>query len=346
MQTLIRALGTSAIVIGIAIPVAAADMSRLSLGGVYLAAATAQDDAKDPKIKETAFEQGTEIRFKGRTVLDPGLEVGFHTEMSRHGFVTDGGPKAMALAGGAEHRQLESVYIYVKSGFGTVAFGAPHRMTGSPGDLETALAPITNGDDSGVSFPAFHPLELRNSASAEAAAKLGKVSYFTPRIGGMQIGVSFAPEAKLSPAQVTDLGWRQGALSVPATYEFDANYKTAFKRFKVELGGSYLTASDGATGTLSGWGAAGAFGYTLGRGSLSLAGAYRTSDCANFVCPGGNFLLSNAGAGDMKAWNVGLRYSAGSFALGGYFLTAHSDSSLPGASDHDTTVFLQTAFSF
>jgi hypothetical protein len=347
MKTLIRALWMTVTALGVTLPATAADMSKLSLGGVYLAAATAQDDSKEPKIKETAFEQGSEIRFKGRTVLDQGLEVGFHTEMSRHGVTTAGGPKAHALADGSESRQLESVYVYVKSGYGTVAFGNPHRPAGGAGgDLESALSPITNGDDSGVSFPAFRPLQLRDDASTEAASSLGKVSYFTPRIGGVQFGVSFAPETKLSSAAVADLGLGDLTLTSPKTYEFAANYRTSINRFRLELGGSYLSASPSNVGTLSGWGAAGAVGLALphGHGDLALAGSFRTSNCGDLVCPGGPLALNNTSSS--AAWNVGLRYTTGRFALGGYFLTAHTDSSVSGLSDHGTTVFLQTALTF
>ena len=347
MRRLIRTLWMVAAVLGVTLPAGAADMSKLSLGGVYLAAATAQDDQKDPKIRETAFERGNEIRFQGRTQIDQGLEIGFHTEMSLQGVMTAGGPSARPLVGGEENRQIESVYVYVRSGLGTLAFGTPHRAADPvTGDLETALAPITNGDDSGVSFPAFRPLRLRDDASAEAGSSLAKISYFTPRIGGVQFGVSFTPQVKLSTAEAAQLGARGPSLTSPEAYEFAANYKTALNRFSLEFGGSYLTGTQNNLGTLTGWGAAGALGYMLphGRGDLALAGSFHANNCGTFLCPSGPFSLNDTGASG--AWNVGLRYTRGSFALGGYFLTTHTDSSAIGLSEHGTTVFLQTALTF
>lgn len=322
----------------------AADIVRLGLGGAYVAAATSDDAMRGPKLRQEAFSGGTEIQFKGRTVLDTGLEVGFHTEISQQDFVSS--TVQGLVAPGRSGNEIESMFVYVKSGLGTFALGEPH----APGADAVApyLSSTSPADDNRISLPIFRPLELRGAAAQDPG--LRKVSYFTPRFGGVQFGVSFSPPST-NPAAIT-LNLPANIFE-PASYgkalEFNANYKTQFNGFQVEFGGSYLSGRSylqDKTGSLEEWGASGAFGYALPRGGdLSLAGSYRDSKCSSVICGSGTILRWLDSGGD--AWNVGLRYSLGSWNVGGYFLTGHRAETFKSAiSNQNTMVFLQTSIDF
>jgi predicted porin len=347
MKDLLRTISTFALALGLAAPGLttgwAADLTRQSLSSAYLAAASADDEARGPKLRQDAFNGGTEIRFKGRTALDNGLQVGFHTEISHQDYAAETVQRLVLPGHGGDH--IQSVFVYVKSGLGTVAFG---DQNGLYDGVAPALASVSHDATSGLSLPIVRPLQLNGASASNAQSGLSKVSYFTPRFGGVQFGVSFNP-ATTNPAALT--------LNLPASMiqsgaskslEFNANYRTQFKGFMVELGGSYLngrTALASGTNDLVQWGASGALGLSLPRGGdLAFAGSYRKSSCTDFGCSSGlNWL--DSGASD--AWNFGLRYSLGSWNLGGYFLTGHRVD-MPGSSlpSQNSMVFLQTSIDF
>jgi hypothetical protein len=180
------------------------------------------------------------------------------------------------------------------------------------------------------------------------------VSYFTPRFGGVQFGVSFNPQTATAAAMTLNLPASMLQTGTSKSLEFNANYRTEFKGVQIELGGSYLNgrtslAIGPSTGTnnLVQWGAGGALGYALPRGGdLALAGSYRNSNCSDLACSTGTgFNWLDSGATDV--WNFGLRYSLGTWNLGGYFLSGHrADPISSGIPTQNSTVFLQTSIDF
>ena len=348
MTDLVRSVCPIALALALTGPVlsAARAAEAVTLGGNAYLAATADEDTRGPKLRRQAFGQGDEIQFKGRTVLDNGLEVGFHTEISRQNLA--GSTVQGLLTPGHPGEPVRAMFVYVKSGLGTFALGEPHGV----GAAAPYLAAAAPDSDNHISLPVVHGFALRNAAAQDSAASMQKMSYFTPRFGGVQFGVSFNPTASNAgsvtlnlPANVLE------QVGAGKSLEFNANYKTEFKGFQVEFGGSYLKGgalTDNQSDPLIEWGATGALGYSLprGGGDLSLAGAYHNSNCGNVFCGAGTSLnwLNQAGS---KAWNVGLRYSLRGWKVGGYFLTdRRPDTFSAGLPNQNTTVFLQTSIDF
>jgi len=74
MKHLLRTISPLALALGLAGALVsagwAADMVKLGPGNAYLAAATADDDARGPKLRHESFDQGTEIQFSIRIGLE------------------------------------------------------------------------------------------------------------------------------------------------------------------------------------------------------------------------------------------------------------------------------------
>ena len=352
MKNLLQRLSPFAMAVAIAAgPALAGDVVKLGSSGAYLAATSADEEQRGPKLRHDAFTGGTEIQFKGRTFLDNGIEVGFHTQISRPDLA--GEQAQRLLAPGQSTDPAQAMFVYVKSGLGTIALGEQRGAYGATGgaygDIAAHLTAVSRDTDSSVSLPIFRPLQLTGPNDPQAG--LRKVSYFTPRFGGVQFGVSFNPQSS-APAQVT--------LNLPASLvqngssrslEFNANYRTEFKGVQIELGGSYLNGRSSlasSTNDLVQWGASGALGLSLprGGGDLALAGSYRNSNCNDLACFTGSG-QSWLDTGVANAWNFGLRYSLGSWNLGGYFLSGHRADPLgAGQPTQNSTVFLQTSIDF
>ena len=149
----------------------AADPIALSLGGyTYWAGFFADYDADN--TGDVAIRQEGEVHFKGSTVLDNGLEVGVRIE----------------LEGETDGDQIDESWAYVSGSFGTLRVG-----NDDPAAIQLATAApypdyIFNGNS-----PYFSPSGAFLTTfpyDSDAAS----VIYFTPALGGLSVGVSYAPE--------------------------------------------------------------------------------------------------------------------------------------------------------
>jgi len=141
-----------------------------------------------------------------------------------------------------------------------------------------------------------------------------KIMYLTPRIAGVQAGVSYAPQNGSEAQSVV-------ALKPSAGYkdflEFGVNYDRAVGDVKFTLSATGSTASGqnaGGTQQLEdflAWQVGGKVSYA----GFSLGGSYIDAD---------DFNRPTAGAlgGDQYSWNVGVGYTSGALAVAASYLKA------------------------
>ena len=181
-------LGTTALVAAgvIGAPAQAADPIKLSLGGYFQAywGYANQDDgvgrAGENRRNHGFYREG-EIYFRGETELDNGITVGVNVQL-----------EAEACAD-----QIDESYIYFEGAFGRLEFGAidgaharthvfnPSAFGGGGPDFASVIWPNPAGNKVGsvVTYGGYFVSGDRE-----------KVNYFTPRIGGLQVGISYMPE--------------------------------------------------------------------------------------------------------------------------------------------------------
>ena len=173
-------LGTTALVAaGFAVQDArAADPISLSVGGyqnwgTYFASDDGNEDADSFGIRYEG-----EVHFKGKTVLDNGLEVGVRFELEGEEQAGD---------------QMDETYAYVEGSFGTLRIGNDDAASYSMATAAPYATYIW-----GLNTPSFSIGAEGNTMSTFAGVGIGdsaSVMYFTPVLNGIQLGVSFAPEA-------------------------------------------------------------------------------------------------------------------------------------------------------
>jgi len=250
------------------------DANFLGRNDVTAPGATGNGPAGNGTDTATSFDQQTdaEIHFLGLGKLDNGIEVGARVELE---------------VAGSPGNMIDEQYLFVRGSFGQIELGSTDSAAikatlGYMGSWATQV-----GDNS-----AFGPGDWINSPSCGITAGAGgvgvaggncggqdgtlrnmqlrmfdddsnKVSYFTPRFAGFQMGVSYTPEFSQnnfagtggSPAPSASVAGATGAvigngteLGVPSkrnyheAWSLGANLDRKFDQFGVGIAAGYVRA--------------------------------------------------------------------------------------------------------
>jgi outer membrane protein OmpU len=195
-------LGTTAIVAAgmiVSAPAAfAAEKLKLSVGG-YMEqwfGYVSQEDGVGQDFSGIDVKSDAEIHFKGSTKLDNGITVGVNVQLEANQNNAD---------------QIDESYLIVKGGFGEINLGdensAMYKMNYAPsefgvsinsGDQTGWLSTVGTGGEDGAKISEggyfrspfgstyIEPLGVNDST---------KLTYYTPRIEGVQLGLSYSPDS-------------------------------------------------------------------------------------------------------------------------------------------------------
>ena len=195
-------LGTTAIVAAgmiVSAPAAfAAEKLKLSVGG-YMEqwfGYVSQEDGVGQDFSGIDVKSDAEIHFKGSTKLDNGITVGVNVQLEANQNNAD---------------QIDESYLIVKGGFGEINLGdensAMYKMNYAPsefgiginsGDQTAWLSTVGTGGATGAKISEggyfrspfgstyIEPLGVNDST---------KLTYYTPRIEGVQLGLSYSPDS-------------------------------------------------------------------------------------------------------------------------------------------------------
>lgn len=263
-------LGTTAIVAAgmIAAPSAdAAEKLKVSVGGYmeqWFGYTSADDDNSATDTEGFAIVSDTEVFFTGMTTLDNGISVGVNVQ----------------LEGNTGGDQIDESYLIVKGNFGEVNLGsensALYKMNYGPTDYgiginsgdQTAWVPNSIGASGGFFRSPFGSTNVEATSGDNDGEKL---TYYTPRIEGFQLGVSYMPESGQDDGGIVDKN-----SEVTDGFAIAANFKRDFDGFNVGLSGGYGAYTDGPDGQDDP--EAYSFGATFGFGGFTLGGAYAASE--------------------------------------------------------------------
>jgi outer membrane protein OmpU len=286
-------LGSTAIVTAgmiMSAPVMAAEKMKLSVGG-YMEqwfGFVSSDDGVAQDFSGFDIISDAEIHFKGKTKLDNGMSVGVNVQ----------------LEASQNGDQIDESYMEVSGGFGKIIIGdensAMYKMHYAPSDYGIGMnsGDVTawnktladaEGDkiNQGASYRApFGSTYIEPNAVNDST----KLSYFTPRVSGFQLGMSYAPDAS------------QDSNALPNRDAGNTDYVMVGANFVQKMGGmdigisgGYGTATDTAAGGVEP--EATSFGIKVGMNGLSAGVSY-----ANF---------SDHGNADAEGMNAGIAYASG-----------------------------------
>jgi predicted porin len=194
----------------------------------------------------TSFDQGTEseIHFKGSGKLDNGITI-----------LAD-----VQLEVGGAGEIIDEQHMTIRGGFGQLILGsednAGHLMTiGYTGSWPTGVGQsLTFDRGDWIALPAGMPGNARFDGTLNDARlrsldnDSSKVSYFTPRFSGFQVGVSYIPNFEkqvLNPVNGGSLAKKDSLYH--EGWAFGANYNGKFDKVGVGIAVGYLTAKSAGT---------------------------------------------------------------------------------------------------
>jgi predicted porin len=149
-----------------------------------------------------------------------------------------------------------------------------------------------------------------------------KITYFTPRMAGFQLGVSYTPDTNVEEANGGDALANGSYGGLPAdtdnfgnTYELGVNYVNKFNGVDVAVSGSYGKAKDelntAATDDRTEW----SVGGRIGIAGFTIGAAYREDNLGRGTGVGG----------DRTDYNVGVRYATGPWGVGIQYANATTE---------------------
>jgi predicted porin len=228
-----------------------------------------------------------EIWFKPSLTLDNGIKIAVDVQLEA-GSNTNGD-------------QIDESYLTVSGDFGRVIIGSEnsvgYKMTVAAPDVShlfaqssslTGFVPYSSTTAGADIFRGtLGTTYLENNRNNDAS----RISYFSPRFGGLQLGISYARDA----------GQVNGPVNNNATttdfVDIAANYSGSFGGVDVNASARYGTASAPGVGTdPEVWGA----GLSVGFNGFTIGGSYAEQD--------------GTAARDGRAYDVGIGYSNGPWA--------------------------------
>lgn len=343
-------LGTTALVSAglVAGPALAGDPLSVSVSGsvvtgfyVVDADSVGTNSFQDTKVALVA--RNIDIIAEG--TLDNGMTAGVDAKMM---LGSDwNGLSATANPSDVTFRQL---FAYLEGGFGRFEIGgvdgAAYKMHYTspwfvPGNGVDS-ANIYNGVNSTTNFTRLTTFSLM-------ATDANKITYFTPRFAGFQLGVSYTPDVGQSltgPNGTNNLGvLLSGSVTGSTTdvFEIAANYAGTIGGVDLGVDGFYTDGDGNQPNTDPkeyGFGAsAGYMGFTLG-------GAWTKREDVlgptNFGFGGFIPIASLAVSGlEVETWTVGLSYGTGPWTVGVAYLNSQVDVAGGGGPDGAESDFWQ-----
>ncbi len=297
MRKLLISTSAIALVGGIASQAAAADWD-VRIGG-YMEQFVAYADSDVSGFSGDSFggidsKQDSEIHFKPSITLDNGLKIGADIQ----------------LEGFQNGDQIDESFLFIRGSFGEILLGsensAGYKMTYAAPDVtflninsgsHTSFIPFSgsvanNGTTLNVGDDLFRgtlgTTFLENDRNNDAQ----RITYFTPRFAGFQVGVSYARDANQdSNAQVN-------CNDATCNYfDVGANYLNSFGGFDLGVSGRWGIGVNDVAGAQNPqiWSA----GLTMGFAGVTIGGSFAEQN------------NSTSGDDDGIAYDAGISYETG-----------------------------------
>lgn len=251
------------------------------------------DDNINPGDDGFDSQSDGEIHFKGETTLDNGLTFGINVQLEAQ---TDGD-------------QIDEQFAYVEGSFGRVIMGSENSASYL---MHYGIPSFGVGTDSGDhdNWIAGYDFTGGRTNGRGPDNDSEKLTYFTPRFMGFQVGASYVPEIQQDVDQF-DAG---GASRVnngnrDNSFAVAANFNRSFEDFKILASAGYQDFGDdnAVAGDLESF----QFGLRLGFAGFTAAGTYGQEDRA----PGNT----------QETIGLGLTYAAGPFGVSVNYIGSDQD---------------------
>jgi predicted porin len=268
-----------------------------------------------------------EIHFNGRTVLDNGMTVGFRLE----------------LEGNTESDQIDETFMFLEGRFGRLELGstnnAHYKMAYKAPDAHSRGWASSEGNIANVVFnptgSPFFDSVLNTTVTRFRDNDSEKISYYTPRFEGFQLGASYIPNSSQDNNGTPEFA----STAYSRGWAVAANFVRSFGAFDVAAYGGYMTwqGPDTGVGTSAPDPDHYSFGLQVGFAGFRVGGSYgKLNDGRTGAA--GTAAASAAGTGafrsEGRAFDAGIMYSFGPAAISlNYFDGENDDNAVTATTD-------------
>lgn len=279
-----------------------------------------------------------ELHLRGRYITDEGVELGGRVELR-----LQSGERSDSTSGADDALALDKAYLWAESGLGRLEIGAqdgaakqlqvePPSVTKSMRIDHPLMMPVTDADDA-----YYRPGGLMLRTDPYASDQSLKIVYRSPRLFGLQLGVSYTPEFS---ANLERFVKRAGDDTDQQSdiFEVGLNYDSTIDTVRLRASLVYLMADNERpsitsasplapwrSGDLSEWGAAASVKYE----GFTLGGAYRHSNAQGGFIDHAPVVLTG-GASDTDIWSIGALYEFESWKLGANYAYGDTNVAVAG----------------
>lgn len=293
---------------------ASAETPKVTVGGFIDFQAGFVDDDLDAAQREYGFRNDSEVSVRVDGKSDSGLG---------YGAVIDLEADVTADADG-EGLNASRTYIYLDGGFGRFEMGSNEGPSATMAIDADNIAAATGGingawtyfaNPTGTTYIATPELPVEHGSTlalgSEATVNNNKITYYSPRFSGFQIGLSYAPDLTDKGQTVTRIDTAAG--SAGDIFELALNYENQFDLVNLGVAGVY-TYGDGDTATedLSAWN----LGALLGYKGFSVAGSYGDWD---------DSLQATGSSVEGNYYTLGAGYEGGPFGVSLTYMDSELD---------------------
>ena len=280
----------------------AADKIKVGVGGYfygYLVGVDQDDSGPGGGVNADAgnntrghhINREGEIIFTGKTNLDNGIQFGVQVQLEAESCGD----------------QIDETFMWMSGSFGRINLGSENSAAYLMGYGSVAASHWSAGVNSPGSR--FHTTGGNaagfNTTNAQLTSDAEKITYFSPRMSGFQLGISYTPERAQDIASYAGPAGDATSGDQSEVIEIGANWTGKVGGTSVGVSGSWGEASEEVSSATS----EDREEYTLGI-KASLQGwsvGFRYND-DNQGTSGGNT--------DREAWQVGVRYKTGPWGIG------------------------------
>ena len=322
-------LGTTALVSAglVAGPALASDPLTVTVGGTVTAGIyyIDADDVGAVQYNESAVKLvARNIDVKAEGTLDNGMVAGVLATLS-----LGDDWNTNANNNDATFREL---FAYLEGGFGRFEIGGTDGSAFKMHYTSPWFVP-GNGVDSPniLNLPSTVAIG-RHSTFSLMAADANKVTYFTPRFAGFQLGLSYTPDVSYNGPNPNGIGALPGGTlgRIDNVVEVALNYAGSFGSVDLGVDGFYVT-GEGNLGAVANDPEEMGAGLNLGFGGFTFGGAYyKSEDLGATSVP-----LPSAANFEQEVWTAGISYATGPWTVGVAYLA--DEVSFPGVALDTTT---------
>ena len=330
-------LGSTALVaVGLlASPALASDPLKVTIGGnvvtgFYVIDADSVGGIEFQDTKVALVARNIDIKAEG--TLDNGLVAGVMAKLMLNTDFQNSANQANISGSTATFRQL---FAYLEGGFGKFEIGGTDGAAYKMHYTSPWFVPGNGVDSPNIyNHPAGLIANTRASTFSLMATDANKISYFTPRLAGFQLGASFTPDTSLNgpAANGYGAGLKYTTFSgnnIGNVFEIAANYAGTLGGVDVGVDGFYVNGSVNDNNNFTNF-SNGAdpeeygFGANLGYAGFTLGGAYYKSTDLDYSL-GQSVAFKDVEA---KVWTAGLKYATGPWQVGVAYLKSQDDGSV------------------